>query len=69
MTQYAFYFDGSRCTGCKTCEFACKDYYDLDTDVQYRKIYECVGGQTTRDDNGYFKTDAYAYYVSMSCNH
>ena len=31
MTQYAFHFDGSRCTGCKTCEFACKDYYDLDS--------------------------------------
>ncbi|MEG1253924.1 MAG: dimethyl sulfoxide reductase subunit B, partial [Raoultibacter sp.] len=29
MTQYAFYFDGTRCTGCKTCEFACKDYKDL----------------------------------------
>lgn len=30
MTQYAFYFDNSRCTGCKTCELASKDYKDLD---------------------------------------
>ncbi|MDF3007674.1 MAG: dimethyl sulfoxide reductase, partial [Enterobacter kobei] len=23
-TQYGFYIDSSRCTGCKTCELACK---------------------------------------------
>ncbi|NGE23959.1 hypothetical protein G5637_35580, partial [Klebsiella pneumoniae] len=22
-TQYGFYIDSSRCTGCKTCELAC----------------------------------------------
>ncbi|WP_423776180.1 4Fe-4S binding protein, partial [Actinobacillus minor] len=26
MKQYGFYFDAERCTGCKTCELACKDY-------------------------------------------
>ncbi len=69
MTQYAFYFDGTRCTGCKTCEFACKDYYDLGTDVQYRKVYECTGGETARDDRGFLTTSCFTYYVSMSCNH
>lgn len=69
MTQYAFYFDGSRCTGCKTCEFACKDYYDLNTEVQYRKVYECTGGETKADENGCFTTTCFSYYVSMSCNH
>lgn len=69
MTQYAFYFDGSRCTGCKTCEFACKDYYDLDANVQYRKVYECSGGKTEKDADGYITTSCFAYYVSMSCNH
>ena len=29
MTQYGFYFDSTRCTGCRTCEMACKDYKDL----------------------------------------
>ena len=33
MKQYGFYFDSDRCTGCKTCELACKDYKDLGTDV------------------------------------
>lgn len=69
MTQYAFYFNGTRCTGCKTCEFACKDYYDLDTEVQYRKVYECTGGETVKDADGFASTTCFAYYVSMSCNH
>lgn len=69
MTQYAFYFDGSRCTGCKTCEFACKDYYDLDTQIHYRRIYEVTGGQTALDANGYFTSDCFSYYVSLACNH
>ena len=29
MTQYGFYFDATRCTGCKTCEAACRDYHSL----------------------------------------
>ncbi|MCP5756959.1 4Fe-4S binding protein, partial [Klebsiella pneumoniae] len=23
--QYGFFIDSARCTGCKTCELACKD--------------------------------------------
>ena len=26
---YGFYFNGTRCTGCKTCVLACKDKNDL----------------------------------------
>ena len=69
MTQYAFYFDGKRCTGCKTCEMACKDCYDLATDVAYRKIYEYGGGSWSQDENGFYVPDVFTYYVSMSCNH
>lgn len=69
MTQYAFSFDGTRCTGCKTCEFACKDYYGLNADVAYRKVYECTGGETKKDAEGYLTTSCFAYYVSVSCNH
>ncbi|MCL2750988.1 MAG: 4Fe-4S binding protein, partial [Coriobacteriia bacterium] len=29
MAQLGFFFDNSRCTGCKTCEMSCKDYKDL----------------------------------------
>lgn len=29
MTQYAFFFDQSRCYGCHTCSISCKDWNDL----------------------------------------
>ena len=44
MVQYGFYYDNSRCTGCKTCVMACKDYKDSALDVAYRKVYDLEGG-------------------------
>lgn len=69
MTQYAFYFDATRCTGCKTCVLACKDYYDLSLDVSYRKIYHFGGGQWSQNEDGSWSTNAFGYYVSEACNH
>ena len=37
-TQYGFFIDSSRCTGCKTCELACKDFKDLGPEVSFRRI-------------------------------
>ncbi len=50
-TQYGFFIDSSRCTGCKTCELACKDYKDLTPEVSFRRIYEYAGGDW-QEDNG-----------------
>ena len=36
MSQQAFYFDGTRCTGCKTCQRACKDYKNIDLGISFR---------------------------------
>jgi anaerobic dimethyl sulfoxide reductase subunit B (iron-sulfur subunit) len=69
MSKYAFAFDNTRCTACKTCVFSCKDKKDLGLGVAYRKVYEYTGGQTTLDSDGCFETTAFAYNVSMSCNH
>lgn len=69
MTQYGFHFDGSRCTGCKTCMLACKDYNDLSSEVAFRQIYEYGEGTWTADDSGAWTTDAYTYYLSTACNH
>lgn len=69
MTSYAFYFDGTRCTGCKTCEMACKDYKDLGLGVAFRKVYEVTVGETTRDSDGVITTTCCSYPVSLACNH
>ena len=29
MGQYGFYFDSAKCTGCKTCQVACKENHHL----------------------------------------
>lgn len=69
MTQYAFAFDNTRCTGCKTCELACKDYKDLSKDFAFRKVFEYTGGSCDENDDGTVSSTTFVYYVSMSCNH
>lgn len=69
MIRYAFFFDGTRCTGCKTCEFACKDYKDLGRGFAYRKVYEMTSGDTFRKEDGTFKSTCVSYALSMACNH
>ena len=41
---YGFYFDSTRCTGCRTCEMACKDYHDLSTEAAFRRVFDYEGG-------------------------
>lgn len=67
--SYTFYFDSTRCTGCKTCELACKDYKDLPVHYGYRRIYDYEGGTWTAGADGTYTTDTFAYHVSISCNH
>ena len=69
MDRYAFFYDASRCTGCKTCQFACKDFHDLPLGISYRNVYEYVGGSTWRAEDGSVATDCFGYYVSLSCCH
>lgn len=69
MTQYGFYFDATRCTGCKTCEMACKDYKDLSIDVAYRKIYDYEGGSITQFEDGSIEQNVITYHVSLACQH
>lgn len=66
--QYGFYIDSAKCTGCKTCQLACKDYKDLPADVNFRRVYEYAGGawQASGDT---WNQDVFAYYLSIACNH
>ncbi|WP_350454954.1 DMSO/selenate family reductase complex B subunit [Slackia heliotrinireducens] len=69
MTQYGFYFNSARCTGCRTCEMACKDNKDLAETVAFRKIFDYEGGDWTDNGDGTFTQTAFAYHVSAACNH
>ena len=69
MTRYAFHFDGTRCTGCKTCEMACKDFKDLSVGTAFRKVYEVTLGMTERDASGCISRSCVSYPLSMSCTH
>lgn len=67
-TQYAFYFDSTACTGCKACQTACNDKYDLEVGQIWRKVYEVSGGNWKKTGDT-FLNDTFAYYLSMGCNH
>ncbi len=69
MADYVFSFDASRCTGCKTCELACKDYHDLSPQIAFRKIYEYAGGGFSQNPDGTWTQDVWCDYLSMNCNH
>ena len=69
MTEHGFYFDSTRCTGCRTCEMACKDYKDTDIDFNYRKVYDMEGGECSLNADGTVTNSAYCYHVSAACNH
>jgi anaerobic dimethyl sulfoxide reductase subunit B (iron-sulfur subunit) len=69
MTQLGFYFDNSRCSGCKTCELACKDYQGLGPELTYRRVYDYEGGGWQRDEQGDWQQDVFFYHLSLACNH
>ncbi|MFR1167285.1 MAG: DMSO/selenate family reductase complex B subunit, partial [Adlercreutzia equolifaciens] len=69
MTQYGFYFDSTRCTGCRTCEMACKDYNDLPANYAFRRVFDYEGGDWKDNGDGTFEPTSWAYHVSMACNH
>ena len=66
--NYGFYFDSAKCTGCKTCQLACKDYKDLGSEVNFRRVYEYTGG-TWQAAGDTWINSVFSYYVSISCNH
>lgn len=68
MKRLAFYYDSSACSGCKTCQIACKDKNDLQLGIHWRRVYEVSGGDWVKKDNAW-SSEVYAYNVSISCNH
>jgi len=68
MKRLAFYFDADACSGCKTCQIACKDKNDLPLGVLWRRVYEVSGGEWKKQGKAWVN-NVYAYNVSLACNH
>ncbi|MCL1048711.1 dimethylsulfoxide reductase subunit B [Shewanella abyssi] len=69
QVQYGFYFDSSKCTGCKTCHVSCKSRGDLPDGIIQRRVYEFVGGAYSENADGSFTNDIHTHYTSIGCNH
>ena len=68
--QLTFWFDQSKCTGCKACQVACKDKHDLPVGVTWRRVAEYTGGSWLLNQvDGTMTNDVFSYYTSISCNH
>ncbi len=67
--QYAFYFDGSACIGCKTCQIACKDKNNLPLGIRWRRVLEYAGGTWSEQDGQWIPNNVFGYQTSIACNH
>ena len=66
MRLYAFHINSSACSGCKTCQAACKDKNDLKPGINWRRVYDIQGGEWI-SENGAFVSVPFAYNLSLSC--
>lgn len=58
---YGFYFDQTRCAGCRVCQIVCKDRLGLEAAGP-------IPRRVTTFETGKFP-DARPYHLSISCNH
>ena len=66
--QFAFHLRLGSCSGCKTCQMACKDKNNLGPGTLWRRVYEISGGGW-RNEGGLWVPDVAAYNLSMACQH
>jgi anaerobic dimethyl sulfoxide reductase subunit B (iron-sulfur subunit) len=67
--QFAFYFDGSACVGCKTCQVVCKDKHGVPPGLQWRRVVEYAGGNWVRHGDQWIPNEVFGYHTSLACNH
>lgn len=60
MGKLGFYFDQRYCSGCRTCQIACKDVNDLDVGALFREVATLECGTYP---------NAKIVHASLSCNH
>lgn len=68
IRQYAFFVDSDACSGCRTCQVACKDAHDLRAGLSWRRVFEVTAGGWQRR-HGAWVADVAAYYLSVACHH
>jgi anaerobic dimethyl sulfoxide reductase subunit B len=68
MPQLAFYVDSDACSGCKTCQVACKDENDLAAGVHWRRVYEIAAGSWQKRGEAWTSA-VVAYNLSVACHH
>ncbi|OEH86889.1 oxidoreductase [Desulfuribacillus stibiiarsenatis] len=59
--KLGFLVNCERCVGCHTCEMACKNYYQQDPGIRWRKVALVKEGINT--------TVPVREYISLACNH
>ncbi len=64
----AFHVDTRYCSGCKSCQLACKDKNELPVGQLWRRVYEVTEGAWQARGKAWLHTIK-AYNISISCNH
>ena len=60
MTQYGFYYDATKCNGCRVCQVACKDRNNLPVGELFRRMTSYETGKYPHPS---------MYHNSATCNH
>jgi anaerobic dimethyl sulfoxide reductase subunit B (iron-sulfur subunit) len=68
MSQLGFFINSDACSGCKTCQVACKDRHDLPAGLHWRRVYEVTAGAWQKKGDAWTNTVA-AYHLSVACHH
>jgi anaerobic dimethyl sulfoxide reductase subunit B len=66
--SYTFTFDASACSGCKTCQEACKDKNNLPIGIFWRRVIEISGGEWQMTSSAW-ENSVFAYNLTLACNH
>lgn len=64
----AFHVDTRFCSGCKSCQLACKDQNNLPVGQLWRRVYEISSGEWVSRGKAWLH-NVIAYNLSISCNH
>jgi anaerobic dimethyl sulfoxide reductase subunit B (iron-sulfur subunit) len=68
VSQYAFLVNSDACSGCKTCQVACKDKNDLPAGLHWRRVFEVSAGGWKKVREAWTST-VVAYNLSAACHH